>query len=161
MSATLVDLLGGRKGAKAATRLVGIGLLSIPVTAATGLVDWHHERDDPRVRRVGAVHAVGNLAAGMLYLSSYRQRRAGHRLRGMALTIAGSLVSSGAGYLGGHMAFAYGAGDGERLPDDAAIRMERERSRTSTRHSEPPSDTIVHPPADPVADQMQIAAGRS
>jgi uncharacterized membrane protein len=153
-SASIVDLIGGRRGAQAATRLVGIGLLSLPVTAVTGLVDWHEAAEDPRVRRVGAVHAVGNLVAGALYLSSYRHRRAGRRLRGVAMTLAGSAVAAGSGYLGGHMAFTRAAGQGERPPGG-------HRARTST-DADPSgaSERVVDPPLDPIADQMRDVTPR-
>jgi uncharacterized membrane protein len=142
MSATLVDVLAPRRGASAARRLVGMGLLGLPLTAATGLVDWHHAKDDPRVRRIGALHAVANVVAGGLYLSSFRHRRRGHRVRGIGLTVLGSLVSSGAGYLGGHMAFGYGAGDGERLPGTVPEGTPAE---------------VLDPPDAPIADQMAVA----
>jgi uncharacterized membrane protein len=144
-SATLVDLVGGRKGAPMAQRLVALGLLSLPVTAATGLVDWHHEAGDPRIRRAGAVHAAGNLVAGMLYLSSYRHRRAGRRIRGVLLTLGGSAVAAGAGYLGGHMSFTRAAGQGERTPHG---------DRSGHRVPGATPDAIIDPPEPGIADQL-------
>jgi uncharacterized membrane protein len=143
-SATLVDLVGGRRGAPAARRLVAIGLLSLPVTAASGLVDWHEASADPRVRRAGVVHAAGNLLAGMLYLSSYRHRRGGRRFRGALLTMGGSALAAGAGYLGGHMAFTRAAGQGER---DRPHRTVHDSGIDLT-------ERVVHPPDAPIADQM-------
>ena len=49
LSAGLLDLLGGRRGRPAAQRLVALGLLFVPVTAASGLVDWT-SASDVRVR---------------------------------------------------------------------------------------------------------------
>ena len=45
LSAGLLDLLGGRRGRPAAQRLVALGLLFVPVTAASGLVDWTSASD--------------------------------------------------------------------------------------------------------------------
>src|SRR5690606_10237560 len=93
MSATVLDLVGGKRGAKAAQRLIGVGLLAVPAVAATGLVDWKEASTDPRIRRVGAVHGLGNTIAGMLYFRSWRARRKGHRVKGMALAMAGGVLA--------------------------------------------------------------------
>lgn len=69
LSAGLLDLVGGRGSRKASQRLIGFGLLMVPPTAAAGLSDWSRDQR-PRVRRVGAVHAVGNVVASLLYLRS-------------------------------------------------------------------------------------------
>jgi uncharacterized membrane protein len=114
LATNLVDLVGGRRGAPAAQRLLGIGLLAIPPTVATGMVDWVELAGDKQVRRAGAVHAAANGVATLLYLASWRHRRRGHRGRGVVLALAGTAVASGAGYLGGHLAFALGAGRGRR-----------------------------------------------
>lgn len=149
-SATIVDLLVGRRGAPAARRLIGIGLLALPPTIATGLVDWHEAADDPRIRRAGVVHAAGNLVAGMLYLSSYRQRRAGHRLRGIALALGGGAVAAGSGYLGGHMSFARASGQGEREPSSS----DGDRVIDVT-------EPVANPPEAPIADQLLDPASAS
>lgn len=114
MSASLLDLVGGKRSAKAAQRLIGMGLLTVPAVAATGMVDWNEASSDPRIRRVGAIHGVGNAVAGLLYFRSWRARRKGHRVRGIALALGGGLMALFTGYLGGHMSFARRAGTGER-----------------------------------------------
>lgn len=113
LSAGVLDVFGGRSSRKAAKRLVGVGLLLVPPTVATGLADWS-EVKDPKVRRVGVVHALGNSVAAMLYFMSWRERRRGRFLRGKALGMLGGTVAIGTGYLGGHMSFARQAGTGER-----------------------------------------------
>src|SRR5262245_58314782 len=40
MCASVLDLVGGRAARPAATRLVALGLVSVPAVAAAGLVDW-------------------------------------------------------------------------------------------------------------------------
>jgi uncharacterized membrane protein len=121
LSANLLDLVGGRRSRPAAQRLVGLGLLAVPPTMATGLADWSAiEADGPR--RVGVVHAAGNLAVGTLYLLSWRSRRRGHHLRGVAVGLAGGVLAWGTGYLGGHLSFARGIGVGQRgLEDGDAV----------------------------------------
>jgi hypothetical protein len=80
---------------------------------ASGWADWSSIEDD-RSRRVGVVHAVGNVAVGALYLSSWRARRRGRHLEGKALGLTGGLLALGTGYLGGHLSFARGVGVGQR-----------------------------------------------
>jgi uncharacterized membrane protein len=112
-SASLLDLLGGKRSRTGARRLIALGLAFVPVTAATGMADWA-ETEDPPVRRVGAVHAVGNTAVAALYFLSWRARHRGHHLRGVGLALAGGAGAWATGYLGGHLSFARGVGVGER-----------------------------------------------
>jgi uncharacterized membrane protein len=116
MSAGILDLLGGRGARRSAQRLVGVGLLAVPPTVASGLSDWSTLRD-PRTRRVGAVHGVGNALVAFLYFRSWRARRKGHHLRGVGLGLAGGMGAWVTGYLGGHLSFARRAGTGERGMD--------------------------------------------
>lgn len=143
-SAAVLDLVGGRRGASGAQRLIGLGLLSLPATAATGLVDWNEASADPRIRRAGVVHALGNTVAGTLYLASWQHRRRGHRGRGVLLGMAGMVVASGAGYLGGHLAQARGAGQGER-------------GMSSRAPSHVPSDWADQSGSEPVEDLIDQA----
>jgi uncharacterized membrane protein len=115
----LLDLLGGKQSRRASQRLVGLGLAFVPITAASGMADWSTV-EDQRVKRVGAVHAIGNTVVAALYYGSWRARRRGHHFNGVVLGMAGGIVAWGTGYLGGHMSFARGAGMGERglHPDD-------------------------------------------
>ena len=107
-SATVLDLIGGRRAATATQRLVGLGVLSAVPTAVTGWSDWL-SLDRP-LRRVGVVHAASNAAAVGLYAFSWMARRKGHRGRGVMLGLLGGAVVSGAGYLGGHLTVGRGAG---------------------------------------------------
>lgn len=121
----LLDLVGGKHSRRASQRLVGLGLAFVPITAATGMSDWSVV-EDRRVKRVGAVHAVGNVVVAALYFRSWRARRRGHHFSGVIFGMVGGLVAWGTGYLGGHMSFARGAGTGERglhVADGAARRM--------------------------------------
>src|SRR4051794_31436865 len=70
LASGLLDLVGGRRARGASRRLVGTGLLMVPITAASGTADWATV-DDARVRRVGVAHAVGNVAVGGAYFLSW------------------------------------------------------------------------------------------
>ena len=106
VSATLLDLVGGRASRPASTRLIAIGLLSAGPTAYSGLADWLElEGED---RRIGAVHAVGNDVAIVLFVASFLARTRGEHGRGVRLAVAGNLATAGAGLLGGHLALNRG-----------------------------------------------------
>jgi uncharacterized membrane protein len=113
IGAGLLDLVGGRSARRAAQRLVGLGLVFVPATAASGLADWSGIEEQP-TKRVGAAHALGNTVVATLYLLSWRARRKGHHLRGVGLGLVGGTLAWATGYLGGHMSFGRSAGVGER-----------------------------------------------
>ncbi|MFL6203788.1 MAG: DUF2231 domain-containing protein [Acidimicrobiales bacterium] len=107
-SAWTLDLVGGRRSARAATLLVGLGVASALPTAASGLVDWR-EMDRPK-QRVGVVHALANVTATALYAGSFVQRCRGRRGRGILTGMAAAGVATVGGYLGGHLAFGESSG---------------------------------------------------
>ena len=119
MSAGLLDMFGGRSSRRAAQRLVASGVLLTPPAVASELAEYR-EIDQQRTRRVAVVHAGGNTIAALLYFSSWRSRRRGKHARGVFLSTLGALCTWGTGYLGGHLAFARGAGMGERGVIDLA-----------------------------------------
>jgi uncharacterized membrane protein len=102
-SAWALDLIGGRRSARAATVLVGLGVASALPTVASGLVDWR-EMDRPK-QRVGVVHAAANVTATTLYAASFVQRCRGRRVRGIATGMAAAGIATVGGYLGGHLVF--------------------------------------------------------
>ncbi|MEV6824126.1 DUF2231 domain-containing protein [Amycolatopsis sp. NPDC051102] len=93
-------------GRDTARRLVATGLLAAPAAIVLGLADYAGL--DERQRRVGLVHATANAAATVLFGASYlaRRRGAGGRLLGAL----GLTATSVGGALGGHLAYAQGAG---------------------------------------------------
>lgn len=113
-----LDLTGG--DARAARRLVALGILSALPTAVTGANDWLTTAGGER--RVGLMHALLNDLALMLFGASWLARRRGRRARGAVLTLAGLSVTGAAGWLGGHLAYAMGVGVDttafQRLPAD-------------------------------------------
>ena len=106
--ATALDLLAPRSGRKAADRLVFLGILGAVPTAATGLSDWAdlwgHQR------RVGLVHAGGNVLALYLQMKSWWARKRGKRLKGVALSLSAMGLATVTAYLGGHLSFRKGVG---------------------------------------------------
>ena len=101
---SLLDLAGGTRSRPAADRLLTIGLLAAPPTAATGLAEWSETATGSR--RVGAVHAVGNTAALLAYTASWRARRADRRAAGVTWALMGAGCLAFSGYLGGHLVSA-------------------------------------------------------
>lgn len=106
--ALLLDLLGGRHTAKAAKRLIGLGVVSALPAAAAGTADWLDTQGAER--RVGVVHSLSNMAALVLFGMSWKQRHQGRRIRGMAYSLLGSAAAGVGGYLGGHLAYRRGVG---------------------------------------------------
>jgi nitrite reductase/ring-hydroxylating ferredoxin subunit/uncharacterized membrane protein len=93
---------------RAATRLIGLGLLSALPAAATGTSDWLDTAGAER--RVGLVHAALNSVALGCYTCSWRQRRRGRHGAGIAWSLTGAAVLGLSGWLGGHLTYALGVG---------------------------------------------------
>ena len=121
MSASVLDLFGGPDARGPAQRLVGFGLLAAVPTAAAGLAEWRATGGG--ARRVGVVHASVNTTALLLYGSSWVARRRSAHRSAVALGVAGGLVATMGGYLGGHLSLVrkIGTTDSAFGPDaDAA-----------------------------------------
>lgn len=119
-SASVLDLVGGRSARPAARRLVGLGLLAAVPTAAAGASDWSQTRGTG-VRRVGAAHALLNVAGLACYAASWRARRRERWARGTALGVLGSAAATASGFLGGHLTLDRAVTrDGALLPDQPA-----------------------------------------
>src|SRR3954451_4480689 len=132
-SSLLLDLFGGREARPAARRLIAAGVLASLPTAASGISDWADTTPaSDEVRRVGAVHAVANVAALGLYTASLAARRSDRHGRGVALGLAGIGALTAGGHLGGHLSYAKAVGvdrtafeagpdDWEEVYDDPAL----------------------------------------
>lgn len=111
MSASFLDFIAPRSGARAARRLLAAGVITAAPTAVTGLSDWADtELSDDRARRVGLVHAGVNICALLVYAASWNARRRGSQTKGTALALAGGGALGFAGYLGGHLTYIRGVG---------------------------------------------------
>jgi nitrite reductase/ring-hydroxylating ferredoxin subunit len=111
LSASVLDLAGGPE--EATTLLTGAGLAAAAPTVLAGAADWSEQHEQQM--RVGVVHAVGNALAIGLYGASLAARRPRSR---RLLRLGGLAMASGAGLLGGHIAFrlAGGANHAEGVP---------------------------------------------
>jgi nitrite reductase/ring-hydroxylating ferredoxin subunit/uncharacterized membrane protein len=121
-SALALDLIGGDRTKDAAQALVGVGLAAAVPTAVSGATDWTALGDFDKPKRVGAVHAVANGTATLLYAASWLARRRGSHATGRTLGAAGAAMLGIGGYLGGHLAYRNAVGvdhtHGEEGPDD-------------------------------------------
>lgn len=109
-SALLLDVTGGERAQRASRTLVGAGVLAAVPTVLSGATDWIALGTFERPKRVGAVHAVANVAATTLYAASWLARREGRHGRGRALGYAGAALAGAGGYLGGHLAYRNAVG---------------------------------------------------
>ncbi len=106
-AASVLDFTTGKGSAKAARRLVGFGLLSALPTAAAGASDWVDT--EGAEKRVGLVHLAGAWTSIAIYAASWKARGPG-RHGGATLALLGAGALAAAGYLGGHLSYAYGVG---------------------------------------------------
>jgi nitrite reductase/ring-hydroxylating ferredoxin subunit/uncharacterized membrane protein len=122
-SATVLDVIGGRRSRDAADVLIGLGLLAAVPTAAAGASDWSETYGD--AQRVGVVHAATNLVGVGLFACSLAARRRGARVPGKLLSLAGLGALSVGAYLGGYLTYTRGVGVNHAF------------------HEEPPADWIA------------------
>jgi nitrite reductase/ring-hydroxylating ferredoxin subunit/uncharacterized membrane protein len=119
-SAWLLDAVGGTKSRPASQLLLGSGIVAALPTAAAGLSDWAELRGG--TRRVGFVHALGNVTALTLQILSLRARRRGDHRSGVGLSTLAMTVGGASAWLGGHLSFGRGVGVNqtafEELPDE-------------------------------------------
>jgi len=108
ISAGFLDLFPTKRSSRDADKLILLGCLAALPTAVAGASDWLDVGG--KHRRVGLVHAAGNVTALLLYSWSYLARKRGKRLKGLALSMLGGGVSVGSAFLGGHLSFGMGVG---------------------------------------------------
>lgn len=100
--ALYLDLYSDAGTQRAATRLVGLGVLAAAPTALTGWAEW--ALAGRATQRVGIVHAGLNGVAVLIFLGSWVARIRGRRRLGVRLARGGALVLIAGGFLGGYMA---------------------------------------------------------
>lgn len=155
-AATVMDAYelstGDKSLARGADAAVKIGLLGAAGAALTGLNDWNYTYEKPR--RVGAMHAVVNIAATVCYVGSWWQRRHGCRRAGLTTGFAGFALSMVGAYLGGHLVYNERIGVNhapEELPDKFVPLMPE---------SELPEGKMVKAEADGVPVMIVKRGGR-
>ncbi|HEY8701782.1 MAG TPA: DUF2231 domain-containing protein [Arthrobacter sp.] len=100
--ALYLDLYPDAGTQRAATRLVGLGVISAAPTALTGWGEW--ALAGRATRRIGVVHAGLNAAAILVFAGSWAARLRGRRRIGVGLARFGALLLIAGGFLGGYMA---------------------------------------------------------
>ena len=94
----------------AADALVLLGVVGATGASITGMNDWSEvKREAPR--KIGAVHAIMNVAAGLIFMASlFERRKKGSRANARSLAIFGYLIVSASAHLGGNMIYEHGIG---------------------------------------------------
>jgi hypothetical protein len=110
----VAGVVGGRSGQKIAGRLAGLGVLMTAPVAATAAVEFARSKDDPEVRRVGALYAMLTGASAAFFMRSWLSRKRGHGFAGVLWGLLGAAPVTGAVYLLGHLTGALGFGSGPR-----------------------------------------------
>jgi nitrite reductase/ring-hydroxylating ferredoxin subunit/uncharacterized membrane protein len=107
-SATMVfDLIGEER---AADLCLALGLVSAAGAALTGAAQWQDTTNDEEPRRLGALHALLNVASTTLMAGSWLLRKQGKRGTGIALSTTGLGINLASAWLGGEIAYSLGIG---------------------------------------------------
>ena len=98
----------------AADASVLLGLVSAAGAAITGFNDWA-EIHKPAPRRIGAVHALLNIGATVLFAgSAFSRRKKSSRSAARSLAALGFVVLSASAHLGGNLVYEHGIGTSEK-----------------------------------------------
>ena len=99
--ALFLDLFGDAGTRRAATRMVGFGLIAAVPTAITGLAEW--ALADRGTRRLGILHATANAVGALIFLGSWAARLKDRHDLGVRLARLGGMVLVAGGMTGGYM----------------------------------------------------------
>ncbi len=95
---------------KAADATVLLGLAGAAGAALAGWNDWA-DVEEAAPRRIGAVHALLNIAAtGLFGWSAFARRRSATRAQGRAIAAAGFVLVALSAHLGGNLVYEHGLG---------------------------------------------------
>jgi nitrite reductase/ring-hydroxylating ferredoxin subunit/uncharacterized membrane protein len=101
------DLIGEQR---AADLTLNLGLAGALLSAASGAAQWQDYSSQKEIRRIGALHAILNSAATVLFAGSALARRGGNRAPGVALSTLGLGINLASAWLGGELSYKLGAG---------------------------------------------------
>jgi len=104
---TVFDVTGDEA---AADLMLGLGLISSVGAAASGAAQWQDAGIEQEPLRLGALHAILNVAAMGCYAASWLARRGGARGPGIGLAVVGLGITSASAWLGGDLAYDLGIG---------------------------------------------------
>ena len=117
LSSLFLDVFGGKRAHDAADMLLRLGAVTAIPTAVAGVSDWVDTVEEER--RVGVVHAAGNLLALALVAASLRARNGGRRRSGVLLSAFGQASAMVSAYLGGHLSFGKAVGVDQTALEEA------------------------------------------
>jgi len=100
--AVYLDLFSDPGTQRAATRLVGLGVISAAPTALTGWAEWALAAHP--TKRVGIVHAGLNAVSVLIFAASLAARLRDRHKLGIRLARVGAVLLIAGGFLGGYMA---------------------------------------------------------
>jgi nitrite reductase/ring-hydroxylating ferredoxin subunit/uncharacterized membrane protein len=106
-AAMVFDLIGEER---AADLSLGLGLVGAAGAAVTGAAQWQDATSEEAPRRLGALHALLNVAAASLMAGSWVLRRQGRRGSGVTLSSLGLGINLASAWLGGELAYELGIG---------------------------------------------------
>jgi nitrite reductase/ring-hydroxylating ferredoxin subunit/uncharacterized membrane protein len=106
-AAMVFDLIGEKR---AADLSLGLGLAGAVGAAVTGAAQWQDTTNEEAPRRLGALHALLNVAATSLMAGSWVLRQQGRRGPGVTLPTLGLGVNLASAWLGGELAYELGIG---------------------------------------------------
>ena len=106
-AAMIFDVMGEER---AADLSLGLGLVGAAGAAVTGAAQWQDTTNEEDPRRLGALHALLNVAATSLMAGSWLLRLQGRRGPGVALSTLGLGVNLASAWLGGELAYELGIG---------------------------------------------------
>jgi uncharacterized membrane protein len=99
--ALFLDLFPDAGIRRAATRLVGLGVIAAVPTAITGWAEW--ALADRGTRRIGILHATANGLGTLIFLGSWVARLKDRHDVGVRLGRLGGMVLVAGGMMGGYM----------------------------------------------------------
>ena len=103
----IFDLMGEDR---AADLSLGLGLVGAVGSAITGAAQWQDATNEEEPRRLGALHALLNVAATGLMAGSWVLRKQKRRTGGRLLSTAGLGINLASAWLGGELAYDLGIG---------------------------------------------------
>jgi nitrite reductase/ring-hydroxylating ferredoxin subunit/uncharacterized membrane protein len=111
-AALLLDVLRVAFGVEdlevAATWVVGLTVLAAVGSIVSGLTDYKDTAPNSSERDVAGLHGLTNIAATILFAVSFVQRLGDAHDAALWLLLAGYVVVSVGGYIGGHVVYKYG-----------------------------------------------------
>jgi|SRR5215212_1711569 len=92
---------------------ISVGLLVAAPTATTGLLDWLRIDRDAPARRLGLIHLTAMVTTTLLFAATWIAQLDGYKhdtvkTGGWILGVAGELLLTAGGYMGGTLVFVYG-----------------------------------------------------